>query len=115
MPIYIKNIPNINFKTSVSIFDEKTAAATALKTPHNPAYINAFLSISLFLMWEYSAAADVGKKYIRFMLLASLWVSPWMIVINTISSVPPPIPQPERIPVAIDAIKLRIGFSLLRK
>ena len=72
MPMYMRKIPNINLRTSDVIFDAKNAVRSAVIMPHTAEYINAFLSISLFLMCEYSAAAEVGRKYIRFIPLAVL-------------------------------------------
>ena len=110
----MRKIPHINLRTSDFISDAKKAVRRAVITPHPAENINAFLSISLFLICEYSAAAEVGRKYTRFIPLAVLYDNSCIMVINMIRRVPPPIPQPDRIPVANDAMKLIISFSLLR-
>ena len=49
-------------------------------------------------MWKISAQTAVGKKYSRLIPCAVRCSSPQIAVIQTISSVPPPMPSPESTP-----------------
>lgn len=106
-PLQIKNNPKGFRNRDTSTVNATKAVSAAASVPGSAVRTQTVLSIRPFFRWKYRLIAAAGRKNSKLIACAVRCSTPRNSVMHRRSIVPPPTPQPERIPVSIAVRKGR--------